>query len=181
MRPRLRWCGGADEGRVSFRSLLVRLLPWFSKPAVLRTAVNCYLDFCASTSRCFRIVCIRAMVLRVLPIWLGSSSFSVTAWLRRSNRCLRCSSSSCLRCSVSFSRISLTVMTRLPYAPGLCHRATSLHAPARDAHLVGHARQAALGGRGIDAGDLEHHGARLHDAHPVFRLALALAHARLER
>src|SRR6266542_4868689 len=63
--------------------------------------------FCASVSRCLSTVIIRAMSLRVFLSWLGSSSFSVTAWARRSNRCLRASSSSCLRCWVSFSRISL--------------------------------------------------------------------------
>src|SRR5687767_8533545 len=98
------------------------------------------------------------MSLRVLPIWLGSSSFSVTAWLRRSNRCLRFSTSSCFRCSVSFSRISLAVMTASSlHFSGLRDRVATFDEPARDRHLVGHARKALFRRHLVHAGDLEHH------------------------
>src|SRR5438445_11682133 len=46
---------------------------------------------------------------------------------------------------------------------------------------MGDAGQGALGGRLVDAADLEHDRAGADDSHPVFRLAFSLAHARLER
>src|SRR5262245_52456848 len=46
-------------------------------------------------------------------------------------------------------------------------------------HLVSHAGQAIAGGRLRHATDFEQHHARLDDGGPVFRLPLALAHARL--
>src|SRR5689334_17606353 len=127
------------------------------------------------------------MSFLVLRSWLGSSSFSVTAWLRRSNRCFCFSTSSWLRCVDSFSRISLVVMTNplnlksqiSDFRSG--HRVAALDEPARDRHLVRDAGQGLLGRRLVDAGDLEHHRAGLHDGHPVFRLALALTHAGFER
>src|SRR6185437_7830175 len=57
----------------------------------------------------------------------------------------------------------------------------TMHEPARHGHLVGHPSQGALGGRLIDAGDLEHDRARLDDGDPVFRLAFALTHTRFKR
>src|SRR5215469_10562749 len=120
----------------------------------------------------------RAMSLRVLVNWLGSSSFSVTAWLRRSNRCFCCSASSCSRWLVSFSRISLIFMTT-PTA--LSDRVTAMHEPGLDRHLMGDAGQGLLGRRLIDASDFEHDPAGLDDGAPVFRLALSLAHAGFQR
>src|SRR5207244_5741357 len=52
---------------------------------------------------------------------------------------------------------------------------------AAERHLVRHAGQAVAGRRLGDARDLEQDHARLDDGRPVFRLALALAHARLGR
>src|SRR5205823_8006638 len=113
--------------------------------AALRFSARLPCFFCfgfASISRWRSTVFIRAISIRVLRSWLGSSSSSVTAWLRRSNRCLRFSSSSCFRCSVSFSRISLAVMILFQ----LRNRFTALEEAARDRHFVRDARQAALGG-----------------------------------
>src|SRR5438045_1067281 len=109
------------------------------------------------------------MSLRVLRSWLGSSSFSVTAWERRSKRCLRFSSSSCLRCSVSFSRISLTFIVTVlrVLGSGFSHTSgdgvAALDESCLDRELVGETGQALLGGEVIDAGDFEHDGAGLDD------------------
>src|SRR5258705_135118 len=68
-----------------------------------------YFFFVSASSRSRRIVLIRAISFRVLRSWLGSSSFSVTAWLRRSNRCLVFSSTSRRRSSAPLSRNSFSL------------------------------------------------------------------------
>src|SRR4051812_21881820 len=131
----------------------------------------------------------RAMSLRVLRSRLGFSSFSVTAWVRRSKRCFWRSFISSSIAAVCLSRISLLFMTfsfllkeagETP-AVQLCHRMLAGNKSAANRHFVGHARQGALGGLFIDAGNFENHVAGLDDGHPVFRLAFALAHAGFQR
>jgi hypothetical protein len=63
----------------------------------------------------------------------------------------------------------------------LGNRVTTRYKPARDRHLVSDSGQGPLGGRFIDAGDLEHYGAFLHNGAPVLGFALAAAHSNFQR
>src|SRR5262245_39886081 len=91
-------------------------------------------------------------------------------------------------CSSLISRISLGFMDVFPnrraYASAL---AAFLDVrppgdePAAERHLVSDASQAVTGGSFGDAGQLEQNLARTDDGRPVFRLALALAHAGFQR
>src|SRR6516165_9261055 len=118
----------------------------------------------------------RATSLRALRISLGVSSRSVADWKRRWNRFLIVSLSVRSSCSSLIARYSAGFML-----PPSTDARPPRHQPAAKRHLVGYPGQGVARRRFGQAGDLEQDHARLDHRRPIFRLALALAHARLGR
>src|SRR5262249_17807402 len=110
-------------------------------------------------------------------IWLGVSSRSVADCTRRWKRFFTVSLSVSASWSSPMPRSSADFM--VPYLRSNARPAVD--EPAAERHLVGHAGQAVAGRRLGQAAHLVQDHARLDNRGPVFRLALALAHARLGR
>src|SRR5438552_8588021 len=131
-----------------------------------------------SRSRCR--VRARAMSCLALRISLGVSSRSVADWKRSWNRCLIVSLSVSRRCSSLISRnwagFIVASLSRGASDPGLPRDEAAL-----EGHLVGDTGQAVAGGSFGQSADLEQDHAGTNHGGPVFRLALALAHAGFQR
>src|SRR5439155_11936697 len=99
------------------------------------------------------------------------SSAPVALWKRRLKTSWRVSAR---RCSSSSSVISRSSQARKQISLPLDDPCPDRQLPAGEAKRL-------LGKRLVDAGELEHHAAGLHDGNPVLGRALAGAHARLGR
>ena len=135
----------------------------------------------ASSSRCRRIVLSRAISLRVFLNWLGSSSFSVTAWVRRSNRCF-CFSRQLVpqvaRVSFFVDFLASSWTHPLSVNATACRRCTNRHGigilwATRARRRLAVASSTPVISNIIVPG--------FTTAHQIFRFAFALAHAGFQR
>src|SRR6266545_3536979 len=149
----------------------LRLPRWRVVVVALWSAIGYSLS--SASSRWRMTVSTRAMSLRTSRSRCGSSSWPVTFWNRRLNSSSLASASLAASSSASRSANSRAFMSSL--------RVHALHELALHGQLVGGQAHGLLGGGLGDAGQLEHHPARLDPRDPPLRGALARAHPGLGR